>query len=161
MKKVNAKHFYSFDSATLIRAFNDEEVINAKLVDSGAKDVKTTITDTDDGFKVDIVRLMPAEAPAGLSKFVADWNEVKQSETWTGSAESGYKCDMSIVIADVPVTIKGTMEMTSSGLLTTNNVELQISCGIPLLGGKLEKFVAGNIEKSVAKEFAFLKSHLG
>ncbi len=161
MKKVSKKHFYAFDSATLIRAFNDEEVIQAKLADSGAKDVSINISTSDAGFNVVIDRTMPADVPSALKKFLGEWNQIKQQETWTGSVEDGFHCDLSIDIDGVPVAIKGQMDITSTGMLTTNNVEIEISCGIPLLGGQLEKFVAGNVEKSVADEFEFLKAHLG
>lgn len=161
MTTVSAKHFYSINSVTLITAFNDEEVIRAKLADSGAKDVSITISTNEDGFQVEINRTMPADVPGALKSFVGEWNQIRQTETWTGSAEQGYQCQLAIEIEDVPVTITGTMNMTSQGLLTTNHVQIDISCGIPLLGGQVEKFVAASVEKSVAQEFAFLKEHLG
>ena len=161
MKKVNAKHFYSFDSATLIKAFNDEEVIKAKLANSGAKDVDIKIETTEDGFKVEIESLMPANAPAAVARFVPEWNKVVQKERWTGTAESGFKCKRSIDIEEVGASVAGSMDMSSQGILTTNIVEMQVSSAMPLVGGQIENFVASSIEKSVAEEFEFLKGHLG
>lgn len=161
MKNVNTKHFYSFDLATLLPAFNQEEVIKAKLADSGAKDVKIDIENTAQGFNVEIQRTMPAEVPSVLKTFLGEWNEVKQNEKWQGSIESGYRCELHIEISGVPVSIKGQMDISSSGILTTNIIEIQVSCGIPLVGGQLESLVVQDVEKSVAKEFAFIKANLG
>ena len=161
MKNVKTKHFYSFDLATLLQAFNQEKVIKAKLADSGAKDVKIDIQSTEQGFNVEIERTMPANVPSVLKAFLGEWNEIKQNEQWQGSIESGYHCELHIDIIGVPVSIKGQMDVTSSGILTTNIVEIQVSCGIPLVGGQLEQLIVKDVEKSVAKEFSFIKTHLG
>lgn len=161
MKKVTAKHFYPFDIETLIRAFHEEADILAKLENSGAKDITLDIEDTDSGFNVSIERSMPADVPSVLKSFLGEWNEVKQTETWTGSNDSGYRCDLTIDIEGVPVSIKGKLEITHADLITTNNIEFAVSAGIPLVGGQLEKFVVGNMEKSIAEEFEFIKAHLG
>lgn len=160
MKKVSAKLFYSVDMATLMRAFNDVSVIQAKAENSGAKDIHIDLQDTADGFDVVIKRTMPADVPSALKKFLREWNHVTQKESWTGSEESGYSCKLSIDIEGVPVNISGTFNITSSGLLKINVVEIAVKCGIPLLGGQLEKFVASNFEKSMDQELKFLKSHL-
>jgi len=161
MKKVTAKHFYSFDSATLIRAFNDEAVIRDKLADSGAKDVNIQLETREQGFSVVINRNMPADAPAALKSVLGEWNAVQQTEVWQGDTAQGFECELQITIEGVPASISGTMAMSSVGMLTTNQIDIEVSCGIPLLGGTLEKFVASSIEKSVAQEFAFLKAYLG
>ena len=160
LKKVTAKHFYSFDSDTLIKAFNDPSVVEAKLLDSGAKDVTVDLTQTEAGFTVSIERTMPADVPSVLKAVLGEWNIVKQTETWTGSPEQGYECALNIEIDGVPVKITGNMTITSSGILTTNHVEIEISSSIPLMGGQMEKFVASSIEKSIAQEFTFLKQYL-
>lgn len=92
-------------------------------------------------------------------RMVSRW--ANDSEKWQGSIESGYRCELHIEISGVPVSIKGQMDISSSGILTTNIIEIQVSCGIPLVGGQLESLVAQDVEKSVAKEFAFIKANLG
>ena len=104
---------------------------------------------------------MPANAPAAVASFVPEWNKVVQKESWTGTAESGFKCKLSIDIEEVGASVAGSMDMSSQGILTTNIVEMQVSSAMPLVGGQIENFVASSIEKSVAEEFEFLKGHLG
>lgn len=161
MKKITAKHFYPFNTATLIRAFFEEDVMRAKFEDAGAKDIAVSITENDRGFTVEIDRKIPAEVPDAFKSVFGDWNEVKQTETWIGSAEDGYQCDLAIEIKDVPTEIKGRMAMSFAGVLTTNEVSFEISCAIPLVGGQMEEFVGGNIKRSAEQEFLFIKEHLG
>lgn len=161
MKKITAKHFYPFDTETLLQAFKDEAIMRAKFEDSGAKDVSIAISETSTGFGVEINRKIPAEVPAAFKSVFGDWNDVKQIETWTGSPEQGYQCELTIEIKDVPTEIKGRMDITFSGVLTTNEVMFDVSCAIPLVGGQLAEFVGGNIKRSVEQEFEFIKEHLG
>lgn len=161
MKKVTGKHFYPFAIDTFIKAFNEEEVMQAKFTALGAKDISISIQPKDSGFTVEIQRKIPAEVPGPMKAFLGDWNTVIQKETWTGSPESGYQCAMTVEIEDVPVAITGTMKVTANSIMTTNEVEMQMSSDVPLFGSQVEGFVSGSIEKSMADEFEFIKSHLG
>lgn len=160
MKKVTAKHFYSFDSNTLIKAFNDPSVIRAKLEDSGAKDISISINESDDGFSTEIKRTMPADVPGVLKSILGEWNAISQLENWTSTEDGNHVCRIQIDIEGVPANITGEIAMTSSGILTTNQIAIEVACGIPLMGGQVEKFVATSIEKSIAQEFEFLKRYL-
>lgn len=160
MEIIKAKHFYSFGCDTLIKGFVDESVMEAKYADAGAKDIDISVEQNDEGYVVNVQRAVPTNVPASLKAFLGEWNNLKQSETWTGSAESGYRCELSIEVVDVPVAVNGTMEMTSNGLLTTNNVEFQISSDVPLFGGQVEKLVYDDIKKTIEQEFEYLKGNL-
>lgn len=160
MKKVTAKHFYGMDIGTLLQAFRDKDVIFAKMANSGAKDVEVAITELNNGFNVVIQRSMFADVPSVLKSLLGEWNTVKQVESWTGDAERGFVCLLSIEITGVPASVSGTMKVTSNGILTTNLIELEVKSGVPLLGGQLEKFVATSIEKSAKQEFEFIKHFL-
>lgn len=135
--------------------------MQAKFTELGAKDIDISIENTASGFTAQIDRKMPADVPSAMKSFLGEWNQVTQKESWTGAPDSGFECQMQVEIEGVPVSINGKMKITASGILTTNEIEMQISCGIPLFGGQVESFVASNIEKSMADEFAFIKAHLG
>lgn len=161
MKTVKGKHFYPFAIDTFIKAFNQEDVMQAKFAALGAKDIEISVDTTDAGFTAEIQRKMPADVPGPLKSFLGEWNQVTQKETWTGSPDAGYECAMTVEIEDVPVSLTGKMKVTANGILTTNDIEMQVSSSIPLFGSKVEGFVSANIEKSMAEEFDFIKGHLG
>jgi hypothetical protein len=60
----------------------------------------------------------------------------------------------------VPVTVKGSMELRTEGGGCVNDVQLEVKCGIPLIGGKLADFVGGDAEKAVRAEYEFIRAHL-
>lgn len=160
MKKITIKHFYSFELDTLLKAFKDEDILQQKFGYNRAKDISINIEDTATGFVVSSARQVPSDVPRALRSVLGDWNQLKQMETWQGSNEEGFTGDIQVDIEDVPVNISGTMKLTSSGILTTNEIEMRVSCSIPLLGGQLERFVIANIEESLANEHTFIKNCL-
>ena len=41
-----------------------------------------------------------------------------------------------------------------------NDIEMEVKCGIPLLGKKLAEFIAQDIEKILAAEYEFIKEQV-
>ena len=106
-------------------------------------------------------REVPAEVPRAMKKFLGEWNKVTQKENWTGTPGEGYKCDISIEIHGVPVTIAGTMELAADGAGCTNTICLDVNCGIPLVGKKLSELVCSQSKTSMQEEYQHIKSVLG
>ena len=52
------------------------------------------------------------------------------------------------------------MELRSEGAGCVNDVQLEIKCGIPLIGGKLADFVGGDAGKATQAEYEFIRAHL-
>lgn len=161
MNITKAKHIYGFDIATLMQAFKDDAFIEKKMASGGAKDIDISVTNNDNGFDVLVKRQVPANIPAALKSYVGDWNLVTQKERWTGNNDTGYQCNLTIEIENLPVDISGSMQISSQSILTNNNVKFEISCPIPLFGSKVEDFVAANIARSAQAEFEFIKEALG
>jgi len=61
----------------------------------------------------------------------------------------------------VPVTVSGTQTLRPEGGGCTNEVQMKVSCGIPLIGGKLADFVGGDIKRFMDEEYEFTKNYLG
>jgi hypothetical protein len=123
--------------------------------------VEVLATDEDDGeFTVETRRQVPLDVPGMLRKFLGEWNTVLQSERWTEGAKGVYTNELDISAHGVPATMTGTMTLKSAGKGSVNEVEITIRAGVPLLGGKLEQFVAAGTEEQLAAEYDFIRRYL-
>ena len=159
--KIKAVHQYAKDVDTVFGLFHDPEFMKIKYAGIGARNVEVLECAGSDGrYTVKIRREVPADVPGLLKKFLNPWNTVVQSESWEGEAGGPYRCAFGIDIAGVPVSAKGVMELRAAGGGCVNEVQLEIKCGIPLVGGKLADFVGGDAEKAIQAEYDFIRAHL-
>ena len=108
-----------------------------------------------------IEREMPANAPSVIKTIIGEWNMLTQKENWGGEPGEEYWNEFDINAHGTPVTIEGSMLLRADGDGCVNEVELDIRCPIPLLGRKVEQFVAEDAEQSLVGEYEFVKSRLG
>ena len=122
------------------RAFR-EEVLERQHVARGSVDIQ--------GDEVTIEQVRPADGlPSFVQKFVGNEIVIVQKETWT----SPTSADVTLSIPGKPGEAVGTLTLTEAGGTTTQVIDLDLSVRIPLVGGKIESFVAGLILKALDRE---------
>lgn len=159
--KIKVLHPYANDVETVFRLFHDPAFMQVKYVGIGARNIKVLECAGSEGrYTVKIKRDVPADVPSLLKKFLNPWNTLVQSETWEGVANGPYRCKIAIDIAGAPVRIGGVMELRAEGAGCVNDVQLEVKCGIPLIGGKLADFVGSDAGKAIQAEYEFIRAHL-
>jgi hypothetical protein len=86
--------------------------------------------------------------PSFARKFVGDEIQIVQDEKWT----SPTGADLHVSIPGKPGQMAGTIRLNESGGTTTETVDLDISVGIPLVGGKIEGVVADMLIRALRTE---------
>ncbi len=159
--KIKVLRSYTKDVETVFGLFHDAEFMKAKYTGIGARHIEVLECGGSGGrYTVKIKREVPTDVPALLKKFLNPWNGIVQSETWEGKTGGPYRCKLTIEIAGVPVAINGVMELRAESAGCVNEVQLEVKCGIPLIGGKLADFVGGDAEKATPAEYEFIRAHL-
>ena len=159
--KIRRDHEYAHSTDAVFALFTDTEEIEAKQMALGARNIRLEECETDaDGAIVRFVRELPAEVPGILSKFIQPWNTVEQSEQWRCLDGGEYAANLTIDIANVPVTVSGTLglEPVEGGCI--NHVRMKIDCGIPFIGKTLAEFVASDCKRLIADEYEYIRDRL-
>ena len=160
--KIRQDHEYAHGTDVVFALFTDRKEIKAKQKALGARDIRVEECDTDaDGAVVRFVRELPAEVPGVLSKFIQPWNSVEQSEQWRRLDGGAYEADLDIDVANVPVTVSGTLELEPVKSGCINHVRVAVDCGIPFVGKTLAEFVAKDCERIIADEYEYICNRLG
>ena len=153
-------HSYSHSAEALFKVYTTADWIPKRYEAIGMRNIKvTSFTQTGDIWEVSTTRQVRAQAPRAIKKFAKDWNTINQTEKWTKNGEV-YECDLRVDIQGVPVNMDGSMRIVSNETGITNTIELFVSCTIPLLGKKVENFVAGDTKTSIDQEYDWIKSFL-
>ncbi len=159
--KIRQDHEYAYSTDAVFALFTDANEIAAKQEALGARDIRVEECETDaDVAIVRFIRELPADVPDLLSKFLQPWNTVEQSEQWQQLSSGLYRADLAIDIANVPVTIKGTLRLEPLDGGCVNHVRVSINCGIPFIGKALVDLVARDCERLIADEYEYITERL-
>lgn len=163
--QVSVIHDYKEDLDTLLRYFSEEDLITEKYQKLGAKNVRVaTLEETEDGFRVETQREMPAKVPAVLKSLLGSYNTIKQTESWHWQENEQLVCKLQIEILGVPATIEGQMifsePATRPGIATSNHVTMDVKSAIPLVGSTLVSFICSDMKEQMQGEYDFLREVL-
>lgn len=159
--KILAEHEYTHGTDDVFALFTDRQEIEAKQKALGARNIRIEECEADDDAAVvRFVRELPADVPGMLKKFLKPWNTVEQSEQWRHLGGGEYEADIAIDVANVPVTVSGSLELEPVGDGCVNHVRLAVTCGIPLVGKTLAEFVAKDCERIISAEYAYIRGRL-
>jgi len=160
--KINEDHAYAHSTASVFALFTDSSEIETKQEALGARKIRIVECERDDdGAVVNFVRELPADVPGILSRFLQPWNTVEQSEEWRSCDGGVFKADIEIDIANVPVSISGTLKLKPTDDGCVNQVRLDVDCGIPFVGKTLAEFVATDCKRLIANEYEYITDRLG
>ena len=159
--EVKDLHYYTQDVDTVFRVFHDPQFVLAKYEGIGARNIELLECSGEGNSRtIKVKREVPADVPGILKKFLGAWNRVQQNEEWQGDDGGVRVCQLTINIVGVPVKVAGTMTLSPDANGCVNDVRLNVTSGIPLVGGLLADFVGGDTKKSMDAEYVFIKDYL-
>lgn len=158
---VEASHEYEHPIETVIEVFRDPDFYLDKFEGVGARNVEVLASNFDDGiFTVETQREVPLDVPAALRTFLGSWTTVLQNEEWIEGEDGEYLNELEINSEGVPALITGTMNLIPTDGGCVNEVVMEIDCAIPLVGRKLESFVAASTAEQLDAEYEFIQEYL-
>jgi hypothetical protein len=116
-----------------------------------------SITEDDGGVTVVIDQVQAADGIPGFArKFVGDEINLVQTESWFDAENARVE----VAIPGKPGEMTGTINLSESGGVTTERVEMTIKVNIPLVGGKIENLIADLLRKALKSENAVGRDYL-
>jgi len=108
-----------------------------------------TITPTGAGMTVKVDQYRPAtEVPSFAKKLVGDEINIVQDEVWS----SPTSASLEVTIPGKPGEMKGSIAIAPSPAGTVETVKVEVKVNIPLIGGKIEGFIADILVRALRAE---------
>ena len=152
--KFDDKHTFERPAAVVLKMFSDKAYFERKYKELGFTGI-TVLEHSVDArkFRIKVRYFAPNSAPVPdfAKKFLGEKNEVTQSDTWDLEKKTGR---LEAEIKGVPVKVSADMKLADEGAGSANKLSWNLSCGIPLLGGKLEQLVGGDIQAKAKSDLA-------
>ncbi|MGV0850517.1 DUF2505 domain-containing protein [Mycolicibacterium phlei] len=155
----------SFDMATeyggsveqVHRAFRDERYWLARLTDSGADDYALESISFPDG-GVDVVTRQTLRAdrlPGLVTQFHRGDLSFVREETWSALRDGQATSTVKGSIPGAPASLAGTARLLPAGAGSRLELTVEVEVKVPLVGGKIENFIGGQLVDLVIAEQRF------
>jgi len=155
--KIHVKHSLKTDVESAFKLCTEQKSQEALYPKLGGSDHKIKREGRAPNVKLKITRKMPSNPPAVLRKIVPATNDVSHTEDW-GADGDGYSNKLVVEIKGVPVKITGTKSLQPEKGGCSIEWNMDVTSGIPLIGGILAAFAGEEIKNKLEEEFKALKS---
>lgn len=152
--KFSDEHRFDKPAEAVIRMFTDRDYFVRKYEELGFSNVEVLDHSQDgDDFSITCRYEAPSDAPIPgfAKKFMGETNVVTQTDEWNAASMTGR---LTAEIEGLPAKVGAAMRLTDDGDGSVNTLDWTISCGIPLVGGKIEKLVAEDIRSKSSTDQA-------
>jgi Protein of unknown function (DUF2505) len=106
-----------------------------------------------DGATIDVSRTLRISPPGFIKALVGENITIVESQTWPdGSGASERTGTLNVQIKGQPGGLNGTLHLFEDGGKTTVDVDAEVKVRVPLIGGKVENYVAGMLDKLLNKD---------
>jgi len=152
---------YPYDAPpeNVFAMFTDPEFLTAKFAatEAVAFEVVECTEAADGGFRLVTHRTVRADIPGFAKKFFKPENAMTQTEDWGPASDGARDGTWRIEPHGVPVSVStsGTTRLEPVGAGAVQHITATIKVGVPLVGGKLERFVYDQAKKTMDLEHAF------
>lgn len=148
---------YDTDVATLHATVTSADYLTAKYAALGYTNVTVRAAGPR---RVETQRDVSAPLPGFAKKVLGETTTVVQTEEYAEPAGDRVEGTWKAVGKGSPVTMGGTMTIEPDGDGCVLRIRGTVKAGIPLIGGKLEGFVGGEAQRTLADEYAFTRRWL-
>ncbi|MBF0452055.1 MAG: DUF2505 domain-containing protein [Candidatus Magnetomorum sp.] len=155
------KHKYPYTSDAVYNMLLNRDYVEKKYPEIGFTDVKIVYFDKkDDTFVIQTRRDIVADIPGFAKKFIQPKSTLIQTDTWVISDDPRKTGTVQLETEGLPVRMNGRMQLqpTDDGCLNVFDYEIKVN--IPLIGGRLARFLEEQGMKSGEDEYVYNLAYL-
>jgi hypothetical protein len=140
-----------------------KDYIEAKSPALGHEDAELLdLADGPDGGTARARYTVATDLPSWAKKMLPARNTITESHSWPGRGSDGARSYAFVAtVANVPLEIRGSVALTpTSPSSCRSEARVEVKASLPLVGGRLEDLVAGDLQRTMEGEAAFMREWL-
>ena len=164
-RSIDYRSTLAFLAERVFATMTDEEYLRARLRELGGPGSELLEHQVGpDGARYRLKQgLSEKDLPPIVGKVMQGDLAIQRTETLRGTGPGAYGGDVDVEISGVPASAAGTMRLADNGAGSEFEVHADVEVKVPLIGGKIEEIVAGQVRRLLEAETAFtvrwLESH--
>ena len=164
-RSIDYRSTLAFPAEKVFATMTDEEYLRARLRELGGPGSALLEHEAGpDGARYKLKQgLSEKDLPPIVGKVMQGDLAIQRTESLRATGPGGYGGDVDVAISGVPASASGTMRLADDGAGSEFEVHADVEVKVPLIGGKIEEIVAGQVRRLLEAETAFtvrwLESH--
>jgi hypothetical protein len=157
-RRIDHRTRSRWNAKTVYTTLVDPAYLNERLKVLGGKTAQLADhrVEPDGGATIKLRHGVAAESlPPAVRMILGGDLMIDRAETWRPDGSGGYAGTVSVTIASMPGELGGTQRLTDSGTGSELVLDGSVSIPIPLVGGRIEETVVGQIASLLDSEHAF------
>lgn len=147
------------DVDTVFNTLTDPDFLVERCVALGEVEADCDVEDYEDKTVVILRRVVSRELPAFLAKLFDSKQTLKMTETWNKDGEN-WQGEYRVDVEGQPVTVSAKFSLESTSKGSIYRIQHKAKANIPLIGGKVEKFILSNTEVGATDELEYTQKAL-
>lgn len=145
---------------TVFKLMTDPDFLVERSLAIGELEASCEVEDFDDKTEIRMQRVVKRELPSFLAKLFSSEQSLNTQETWLRDGDN-WAGQVHIEVADQPVSLKGEFSLkTNTDTSCIYEIAYKAKANIPLIGGKVEKYIASQTNAGIQQELDFASSKL-
>jgi hypothetical protein len=162
MNESTLRHHFDADVERMFALVTDPDFLRRRAEALGEKDVQIEVDRGDGQLKIQISREVEQSLPSFMKKLFSGRQRLVDRQAW-GRDGAAHFSDWTVQLGEGKrIQLRGRLTLAPGAAGGCDYVEaFSATASIPLVGGRVEKFVVGETEASIRKQIEFTRGELG
>jgi hypothetical protein len=138
---------YSAAPDVVAALLRDPEFLKSRSEQAGDKNVEVRLEELGDGLRVVVARDKEVDLPSFAKRMFQPKNRITDDVRWRREGER-WVAEYTLDISGVPGEVKGRSTLAPSAEGCTHELHFEVTARVPLVGGRLESFVADRVAET-------------
>lgn len=152
---------FEHEVESVVNLLTDPRFLVDRCLGLGELEADCEVEAQGDTTVIGLTRKVQRDLPRFLAKMFDPVQTMQMREEWQPDGEGGWKGEFTIDIEGQPVSIGASFELYPTEEGCCYSIEHHAKAKIPLIGGKVEKYVLGQTEEGCTAEIEYLQQQLG
>lgn len=162
MNESTVRHHFAADVERMFALVTDPDFLRRRAEALGEKEVQVAVDREGGRLKIQITREVEQSLPSFMKKLFSGRQRLIDRQSWDRDG-AAHHSDWTVQIGEGKrLQLRGRLTLAPGAAGGCDYVEaFSVSASIPLVGGRVEKFVLGETEASIRKQIEFMQGELG
>jgi len=162
VNETTVRHHFAADVERLFALVTDPDFLRRRAEALGERDIAVTVDRASGQLKIEIKREVEQSLPSFMKKLFAPRQTLIDRQTWKSEGEA-HISDWTVQVGDGKrLQLRGRLTLAPAAGGGCDYTEaFNASASIPLIAGRIEKFVLGETEASIRKQIELTRKELG
>ncbi len=155
MTTVHGSRTYPVSIDAFIAMLRDPDATVAKYAGMGHEQIEVVqCGDVDGELRVETNRVVTVDLPGFAKKVLQPTNRMHQVDVWRQESDDAWSGSFDVEVHGAPIRLTGVLSLRGDGDTTTQDVTIEVTVKVPLIGGKIADWAAGNdVRRTLDAEF--------